>query len=116
MAYGPLAHGLLTGAMTPDTEFGPDDWRRNLVAFGQPLFEGEHFLNNLLKVDNLSEYASETGRTVAQLALAWVLSNPVVSVALTGVRNPAEMEQNVEAADWLLSPEEREEVTALVAE
>jgi aryl-alcohol dehydrogenase-like predicted oxidoreductase len=116
MAYGPLAHGLLTGAMTPDTEFGPDDWRRNLVAFGQPLFEGEHFLNNLLKVDNLSEYASETGRTVAQLALAWVLSNPVVSVALTGVRNPAEMEQNVEAADWLLTPEEREEVTALVAE
>ena len=53
---------------------------------------------------------------MAQLALAWVLSNPVVSVALTGVRNPAEMEQNVEAADWLLTPEEREEVTALVAE
>jgi aryl-alcohol dehydrogenase-like predicted oxidoreductase len=116
MAYGPLAHGLLTGTMTPDTEFGPDDWRRNLVAFGQPLFEGEHFLDNLFKVDNLSEYASDTGRTVAQLALAWVLSNPVVSVALTGVRNPAEMAQNVEAADWLLTPEERAEVTAIVAE
>ncbi len=116
MAYGPLAHGLLTGTMTPDTEFGADDWRRNLVAFGQPLFEGEHFLNNLLKVDNLGEYATDSGRTVAQLALAWVLSDPLVSVALVGTRRPSEMEQNVQAADWLLTPEERAEVTAIVAE
>ncbi len=48
MDSGPLAHGLLTGTMTPYAEFGPDDWRRNLIAFGQPLFEGKHFLDNLL--------------------------------------------------------------------
>ena len=113
MAYGSLAHGLLTGTMTRDTKFGPDDWRRELVVFEQPLFEGEHFLKNLLKVDKLKEYTAQTGRTVAQLAIAWVLSNPVVSVALTGVRNPTELEQNVEAADWILTEGERAEVTGI---
>ena len=94
-------------------KFGPDDWRRELVVFEQPLFEGEHFLKNLLKVDKLKEYTAQTGRTVAQLAIAWVLSNPVVSVALTGVRNPTELEQNVEAADWILTEGERAEVTGI---
>ena len=115
MTYGTLAHGLLTGTMTPDTEFGSDDFRRRRVAFGQPLFEGEHFLENLMKVDELKEYAAKSGHTVAQLAIAWVLSNPVVSVALTGVRTPAEMEQNVGAADWVLTEIERAEVTEIVA-
>ncbi len=42
MAYGSLAHGLLTGAMTPETTFEKDDWRRGLNAFVQPIFEGQH--------------------------------------------------------------------------
>ena len=40
MAYGSLAHGLLTGTMTPETTFEEDDWRRSLMAFGQPIFKG----------------------------------------------------------------------------
>ena len=114
MVYGPMAHGLLTGTMTPDTTFEDDDWRRTLEAFGQPLFEGEHFLGNLKKVDALKEIAGEHGRTVAQLALAWVLSNPVVSVALAGTRRMAEIEENVLAADWDLTPDLREAITAIV--
>ena len=115
MAYGSLAHGLLTGTMTPDTTFEDDDWRRSLQAFGQPLFEGEHFLNNLRKVDALNELAASKGKTVAQLALAWVISNPVLSVALTGVRRSSEVEENVAAVEWVLSDSERAEITAVVA-
>ena len=114
MAYGSLAHGLLTGTMTPDTTFEDDDWRRNLMAFGQPLFKGENFLNNLNKVDTLKEIASDKGFSVAQLALAWVASAPTVSVALVGTRRPEEMEENVAAADWELSAAEREEIRAVV--
>ena len=61
MAYGSLAHGLLTGTMTPDTTFEDNDWRRGLSAFGQPLFQGEHFLANLKKVDTLKEMAADRG-------------------------------------------------------
>lgn len=114
MAYGSLAHGLLTGTMTPDTTFEDDDWRRNLMAFGQPLFKGENFLNNLNKVETLKEIAADKGFSVAQLALAWVASEPTVSVALVGTRRPEEMEENVAAADWELSAAEREEIRAVV--
>ena len=114
MAYGSLAHGLLTGTMTPDTTFEDDDWRRNLMAFGQPLFKGDNFLNNLNKVDTLKEIAADKGFSVAQLALAWVASEPTVSVALVGTRRPEEMEENVAAADWELSAAERDEIKAVV--
>ena len=115
MAYGSLAHGLLTGTMTPDTEFEADDWRRNLMAFDQPLFKGENFLRNLEKVEDLKEYAAAKGKTVAQLAIAWVMSNPVISVALVGARNSAEIEENVEAAAWAMTEDEREEIRALIS-
>jgi len=115
MIYGPMAHGLLTGSMTPDTTFEDDDWRRSLQAFGQPLFEGEHFLENLNKVEDLKELAADHDHTVAQLALSWVLSNPVVSVALSGTRRPSEIEANVLAANWAMTPEERDEITAIVS-
>ena len=101
MAYGPMAHGLLTGAFTPDTKFAEDDWRRSLQAFGQPIFEGEHFARNLRIVDRLKEVAGDNGKTVAQLAVAWVLSEPVVSVALCGARRPAEIIEDI-GGDWEL--------------
>ena len=115
MAYGSLAHGLLTGTMTPDTTFEDDDWRRSLTAFGQPLFQGETFLENLRKVDALKEMAAAKGKSVAQMALAWVISEPVVSVALVGARRPEEIEHNVVAADWTMTESERDEIRAVVA-
>ena len=114
MAYGSLAHGLLTGTMTPDTTFEEDDWRRNLMAFGQPIFKGQNFLDNLKKVDTLKEMAAGKGFSVAQLALAWVASEPTVSVALVGTRRPEEIQENVAAADWELSASERDEIKAVV--
>ena len=116
MAYGSLAHGLLTGTMNPDTEFEPDDWRRSLVAFGQPLFKGENFLMNLDKVEDLKELAASSGRTVAQLAIAWVLSDPVISVALVGTRRPREIEENAEAANWVITGAERESISAIATD
>ncbi len=115
MAYGSLAHGLLTGTMTPETTFEDDDWRRSLMAFGQPLFKGQTFLDNLAKVDTLKTIAADRGMTVAQLALAWVASEPTVSVALVGARRPEEMEENVIAMDWQMTAEERAEIRAVAA-
>ena len=114
MAYGSLAHGLLTGTMTPETTFEEDDWRRSLMAFGQPIFKGQNFLDNLKKVDTLKDMAADRGFSVAQLALAWVASEPTVSVALVGTRKPEEIQENVAAADWELFPSERAEIKAVV--
>ncbi len=115
MAFGPMAHGLLTGTMTPETTFGKDDFRSRGTVFEQPLFEGDHFLKKLERVDALQEFAAARGFTVAQLALAWVVSNPTVSVALAGTRRPAEIEENVRAVEWKMTEAEREEIAAIAA-
>jgi len=104
MAYGSLSYGLLTGTMTKETKFEADDWRGFYPdTFGRPIFQGEHFLHNLEIVEKLKKIASAQGKSAAQLAAAWVISNPIVTVALTGVRKPSEIEENAVAGDWKLT-------------
>jgi aryl-alcohol dehydrogenase-like predicted oxidoreductase len=116
MAFGSLSYGLLTGTMTKDTKFGDDDWRRGLNAFGQLIFEGKNYLHNLEIVEKLKKIAASQGKTVAQLAAAWVVSNPVVAVALTGVRKPSEIEENVVAANWKLTKDIKAEIEKAFAD
>ena len=107
MGYGPLAHGLLTGTMTAETRFGESDWRAGGVAFGQPLFRPENLKKNVAVVERLArEVAAPRGLPVSQIALAWVLRNPVISVALVGARTPAEVEQNLVGAGLQLTDTE----------
>lgn len=107
MAYGSLAHGLLTGAFTQGTTFVDWDWRARGVAFGQPIFRGDNFKQNVAVVDRLkAEVAQPKGVTMAQLALAWVLRNSVVSTALVGARKPSEVEENLGALDVALSDDD----------
>ena len=107
MTYGPLAHGLLTGTMAADTRFDESDWRAGGIAFGQPLFKPENLKKNVAVVERLArEVAAPRGVPVSQIALAWVLRNPVITVALVGARNPAEVEQNLVGAALKLTAAE----------
>jgi aryl-alcohol dehydrogenase-like predicted oxidoreductase len=110
MAYGTLAYGLLTGAFTPETTFVDWDWRSHGSAFRLPLFERENFLKELAVVERLKAFAARYDRTVAQLAIAWVLDHPAVTVALVGMRNVKELEENVAATSWKLSAEDKAEI------
>ena len=116
MAYGTLGFGLLTGAFTPDTTFVDWDWRSRGSAFGVPLFERENFLKELRVVERLRELSGGHGKSVAQLAIAWLLGNPAVTVGLVGMRNEHELEENVAAADWRLSEADRAEIDRIFAE
>jgi aryl-alcohol dehydrogenase-like predicted oxidoreductase len=115
MAYGTLAFGLLTGAFTPETTFVDWDWRSKGKAFGIPLFEREHFSRELKVVDALKNLAKRYDKTVAQLAIAWVLNQKVVSTALVGARNPSEISENIEAAGWVLADEIKTEIDRIFA-
>ena len=116
MAYGALAFGLLAGAFTSDTEFVDWDWRSRGMAFGLPLFQREHFLRELRVVERLQAFAAQRDRSVAQLAIAWVLSHPEVTVALVGVRNTRELEENILAAEWELNAEDKASFDRIFAE
>ena len=103
MAYGPMAHGLLTGAFKRDTTFDDTDWRRRGLVFGQALLTPENLPANLAVVDELQAIASELGVALAPMAIAWTLRDPVVAVALSGTRRPQEIEENVRAIDVRLT-------------
>ncbi len=116
MAYGSLGFGLLTGAFTPETTFVDWDWRSKGNAFGLPLFQRENFLKELRVVARLKEMAAGYGKSMAQLAIAWVLGHPAVTVALVGMRNERELQENVAAADWQLSQNDRADIDRIFAE
>jgi aryl-alcohol dehydrogenase-like predicted oxidoreductase len=86
------------------------------MAFGLPIFQREQFLKELRVVDRLKELAGRKEKSVAQLAIAWVLGHSAVTVALVGVRNVRELEENVAAVDWRLSSEELAEIDRIFAE
>jgi aryl-alcohol dehydrogenase-like predicted oxidoreductase len=98
LVYGPLAHGLLSGAIKPDAQFAPDDWRSK-----SDVFKGEAFRRNLRVVAELERFAkSELGTNVSRLATAWTLANPAVHVAIVGTRNLNHVDDAVAAASLTL--------------
>ena len=116
MAYGTLGFGLLYGAFTSETTFGEGDWRSSGMAFRLPLFQEEEFAKELKVVERLKAIAKRHDKSVAQMAIAWTLGHPAVSVGLVGVRNEWELKENVAAVEWQLTAETREEIDAIFAE
>jgi aryl-alcohol dehydrogenase-like predicted oxidoreductase len=111
LAYGPLAHGLLSGRMTESTTFAADDWRS-----ASPDFTGETFRRNLVVVERLKGFARERDIGLPQLAVAWTLANPAVQVAIVGARRPAQLDGTASAADVELSAADLQEIDAILAE
>lgn len=114
MAYGPLAHGLLTGAYTRATTFDDRDWRAAGVIFGQPLLTPENRDRNIEVIEALSAYAAGRGISLVQLAIAWVLAHQPVTVALTGARNADEILGAVQAAGVTLDATNLSEIDAIM--
>jgi aryl-alcohol dehydrogenase-like predicted oxidoreductase len=112
IAYGPLAHGLLTGKMTAGTTFAADDWRA-----GSELFSDDAFGDRIRVVTELEGLARASGRPggVAELAVAWVLRRPEVTSAIVGARSAAQAEANAALAGAPLSADEAEAVEAILA-
>jgi aryl-alcohol dehydrogenase-like predicted oxidoreductase len=95
LVYGPLAHGLLSGQLGPDTGFPAGDWRST-----SDLFRGATYRQNLAVVGRLERLAAdELGISISQLAVAWALARPAVHVAIIGTRNPDHVDQAVAASD-----------------
>ncbi|WP_454714292.1 aldo/keto reductase [Caulobacter segnis] len=108
--YSPLGRGFLTGAFK-DAPVAQDDFRRGL-----PRFQGEAFAKNLSLVDALTAIAAEKGITPAQLALAWILTQGPDIAPIPGTTKLARLEENIGAADVVLTPEDLAAIAAAVPE
>ena len=113
VVYSPMQKGLLTGKITRErvTNFPEDDHRRNDPDFNEPLISF-----NLELVDKLVPIAKKHNKTLAQLAIAWVLRRPEVTSAIVGARRPDQIAETVLAGDWILPQEDIDTIEKLLAE
>ena len=110
LPFFPLASGFLTGK-----------YRR-----GEPMPEGTRFQKsprmgerylkerNFDILERLEVFATERGRPVAELAIAWLLYNPMVSSVIAGATKTEQVEANAKAADWHLTAQEMEELEGIL--
>jgi len=102
IVWSPLAGGRLSGKISRETPAAPD----SRLSQGGSL--GPAVPNELLYavVDVLKEIAEETGKTVSQVSLNWLLQRPTVCNLVVGARNAEQLKQNLGAVGWKLSPEQ----------
>lgn len=100
-AYGVLSRGLLSGHWSVERTVQKGDFRNFL-----PRFRGENLERNLTLVEALRSMANEKGASVAQIAIAWVLSRGDDIVALVGARRRDRLSEALGALDVALTPED----------
>ena len=120
IAYGPLAFGLLTGKITAETRFPPDDWRSGntdippVLRLYEALFAPEVIGGNLAKVEALGPLADGLGLSRPQLALAWALHQPGVTGVICGTTSTRRARENAAAGSAELAPEDLAAIDALL--
>ncbi|MFJ9628002.1 aldo/keto reductase [Streptomyces sp. NPDC101175] len=108
-AYGVLSRGLISGHFGADRELGASDYRAH-----SPRFQGENLRHNLGLVEQLRKIAEQKGVSVAQLAIAWVLSRGEDIVPLIGARTQERLTESLGALDVVLDAADLAAIEAAV--
>jgi len=99
LTYSSLAQGLLTGKYTPSSPLTPV--QKMNILFQEPVYS-----RAMQVVDVVQDIAADIDATPAQVALKWVIDRATTLSSLVGVRNVTELEENVEAVNIQLKPEQ----------
>jgi aryl-alcohol dehydrogenase-like predicted oxidoreductase len=102
MVWSPLGWGRLTGKIRRGEKLPEGSRLHQTAEFGPPVDD-----ERLYKVvDVLDEIAKETGKSVPQIAINWLLQRPTVSSVIIGARNEEQLRQNLGAVGWSLTAEQ----------
>jgi voltage-dependent potassium channel beta subunit len=114
IVFSPLAQGILTGKYQPNSEKPADSRAANdSVNFVINSYFRDDVLTSVQKLNNL---AAESGVTLSQLSLAWILRHPGISSAIVGASKPQQVEENVKAIDINLNHEVLKEIDSILEE
>jgi len=102
MVWSPLGWGRLTGKLRRG-QAPPQESRLPATAYYGPPVPEEYLYK---VVDAIDLVAKETGKTVSQIALNWLLRKPTVSTLVIGARNEEQLKQNIGAEGWRLTAEQ----------
>jgi aryl-alcohol dehydrogenase-like predicted oxidoreductase len=110
--YSPVNRGFLTGAINEYTNFNIGSDNRNIL----PRFTSEAIRTNTAVVEVLNRFGRTRGVTTAQIALAWLMAKKPWIVPIPGTTKLAHLDENLRAADLILSPEEVRELEDAVSQ
>lgn len=99
--FSPLGRSALTGALKPGDTFSPNDFRAT-----NPRFSVDNLATNLAPVATLTELAAEKGCRPGQLALAWLLAQPLDVVPIPGTKRIEYVRENLAATSVAISTDE----------
>jgi aryl-alcohol dehydrogenase-like predicted oxidoreductase len=102
MVWSPLGWGRLTGKIRRGQPLPKVSRLHRTAEAGPPV--ADEYLYRV--VDAIDAVARETGKTVAQIALNWLLRKPTVSTIVIGARNEEQLRQNIGAEGWRLTPDQ----------
>lgn len=102
MVWSPLGWGRLTGKIRRGNPIPAGSRLHETASFGPPVDE-EHLYG---VVDALDAVAEETGKTIPQIALNWLLRRPTVSSVIIGARNESQLRDNLGAIGWTLTADQ----------
>jgi aryl-alcohol dehydrogenase-like predicted oxidoreductase len=106
--YTPLASGILTGKYRRGEEPAAGTRIGDFSRMRERLTD-----DKLERTERVRTWAEERGHTAAEAAIAWLLAHPVVPSVIAGARRPEQIDANIRAAGWTMTPEERDELTAI---
>jgi aryl-alcohol dehydrogenase-like predicted oxidoreductase len=109
VAFSPLARGFLAGGLREVSGLPPKD-----IRLAMPRFQGEHFARNLGLLDGLAGIARESGVTMGQVALAWLLAQGPHVVPIPGTTRLDHLEENFQATDVHLTESTVERLNRLI--
>jgi aryl-alcohol dehydrogenase-like predicted oxidoreductase len=108
VVWSPLGWGRLTGKLRRGQPLPELSRLHKTADYGPPV--ADELLYRV--VDALFEIAGETGKTVPQVALNWVLQRPTVSTVIIGARNEQQLRDNLGAIDWKLDTSQMQRLDA----
>ena len=109
LPYFPLACGLLTGKYKRNTPM-PEGAR---LTYMQRFADRYLTDGNWQIVERLDEFCAKRGRSLLELAFSWLAARPRVCSVIAGATRPEQVEQNVKATDWVLTPDDMAEIDRL---
>ena len=109
LPYFPLASGLLTGKYKRNAPMPEGTRLASIEKFAERFLTAE----NWRIVERLAAFCADRSRSLLELAFSWLAARPIVSSIIAGATSSAQVEQNVRAVDWTLTPEDMAEIDRL---
>ncbi len=113
--YNPIAGGLLSGKHSP--EGGPEEGSRFTLGSAGPRYQDRYWHDReFATVEELRPIAAQAGMTLAQMAVSWVLANPVITSPIIGASRPEQLDDSLRAVETPLPEELKQKLDDMTAD